>query len=214
MNSFALDILGLINNNATLSIEEANGQLTIEKEYIFYGKVKDLEALMTTATTRRTHEQWLVFETEDKTSKMRIRAIDDQTYILTVKRKKEGMTGQFEIECPISKDMFNAMRLIGSGGRKCTRYTFPIQGTELTWEIDVYVGKNGGASPWVKIDLEVKAELQDFPPLPAEFEVFISHQPSAYTDEEKAQVRQCWDMEWANLDGEGMVVSQEDKSKK
>lgn len=188
-----------------LSMEsDVTGIKEQELEYTFYGQVKSIEDLKERCIRSETHEQWLVFETDDG-GKVRIRAIDGQRFVLTTKYKKEGYKGCEEVECDISKDMFIHLKKMGSGGMMKKRYFFKIEDSDLIWEVDVFKNARGEDHDWVKLDLEVESELDELPKLPVEFINIISHQSKDYTPEEQHRVSKLWSEEWVSLDSNQLL---------
>ena len=166
-----------------LEAAPVDGKQRTEIEYVFYGRMKD-PGQLAQAVQKEVMEQWLLpLENAVNGRKLRMRSIDNRRFILTAKEKRTDTVGCFEVECDISKDMFNLLKKMAIGGQKKTRYCFPAEGGSLTWEIDVYQNIQGDDSPWVKID----------------FDEMITNQPGQYSQDEAAFIDQLWKKEWVEL---------------
>lgn len=179
-----------------------DGKKHREVEYTFYGKIADMSQL-TRAIQKEEHEQWSIDVETEADIRLRIRAINGMRWVLTSKVRYTGVVGCEEVECDISKDMFDHLKFFASGGMKKTRYVFKIDGTEKVWEVDVFKDINGQDHPWVKVDLEVTdPNDKTFPRLPVNFVKgeFIARQTPEQTDEEKSHISALWSKEWVSLD--------------
>lgn len=186
-----------------VSIEgQVDGKARKELEYTFYGKVADLSQLGR-AIHKEVHEQWSLKLDTDKEARVRIRAINNMRWIMTTKYKYEGVLGWEEVECDISKDMFEHLKKVSERGYFKTRYNFRVEGSDLLWELDVFKDINGQDHPWVKLDLEVSEEIKGkFPKLPVDFVKgeFIAHQNKEQTEQESGFIKNLWKKEWVSLD--------------
>lgn len=164
-----------------------------EKEYILYFRLLDFKQLEE-ASDGFKQVQWSFYvpRTEENAGSAKIRVrehtgIDGETkYILTV--KSEVKDGNIESEIPVSKKVFTQFGFIADGGMHKHRYIFPIEGSDLKWEIDVYPDGNGGYYPWGRAELEVKEELNELPTLPIQVEELITPE-EASTPEGKEKVK-------------------------
>lgn len=194
--------------------EQATGKANHEREYVFYAKLTD-PSILEKASHVEEQEQWSI--KIDKTDKnycsgqIRIRRTDDNgkvSYVQTVKtpiKPLQGDTGQsdtsvadasqnmLEVAIDASEDAFKQFKLIADQGMIKTRYTFPIEGTDLKFEVDVFHLANGEKSQWVKIDLEVDKPLESVPALPEGFSEVIYNQKDDQTDEEKQLIRSLYE---------------------
>lgn len=184
---------------------ETIGMLNKEIEYTIYALIEDMSKL-DKAPMIEEHEQWRIPLAKECAVKQRIRLINNRRYTQTTKLKEAGVEGFFEITSDIPKDLFEHLRLAAVDGYKKTRYTFPVQGTELKWEIDVFIDKMGKPHNWVKIDLEVKNLKDEIPPFPEGLKVgkYIIENENNTVEEERF-IKKLWSEEWSKLDSE--VVS-------
>ncbi len=177
----------------------------IELEYTFYGKLKNILDLDKYAIRKEVYEQWLVPVETDINGKARIREVDGSKWILTTKIRRANIRGSEEVECFISKDMYLALKEMGTGGYKKIRYFFAVPNSDLVWEIDAFYTRQGNLSDWVKIDLEVPDPGTRIPAVPIPFTAIISHQPKEYTGEERRTVNHLWDELWVSLDADQLA---------
>lgn len=179
-----------------VNVEIPNGEAFIEKEYVLYAKIHD-PAVLEKAESFVIHEQWEIkipktFENASS-GRIRVRRIDNNgivNYVFTTKTKlKEG---EKEVELIASEDAFKQFKVLASSGMHKKRYFYPIEGTELKWEIDVFFLEDMQMSPFVKIDLEVKENLTKLPELPTGFTDIIYNQRSKQTEEEKRRIQEFY----------------------
>lgn len=199
---------GLFNNlrlqrelrSASVALEEASdGQTSQEIEHTFYARVTDFAQLE--GAPFEDHEQWELkiakAETNLGEGVIRIRKTTDQAgkseCVLTVKTKAKDAVGRAETSMLTTEDQFKQFILLASKGMLKRRYQFPVAGTELVWEFDLYPKEDGGWHEWCKIDLEVKSLKEALPKLPIKVEQLISKPYGQRSDEEEAQVRQLYD---------------------
>ena len=189
-----------------------DGKRTRELEYTIYGKLADLSQL-SSAIHKEEHEQWLLPVETEADAKVRIRAINNMRWVLTTKLKYEGKQGCEEVECDISKDMFDDLKLLSTGGMKKMRYVFKADQSDLVWEVDVFKGADGKDHPWVKFDLEVADASVKIPPLPMDVikDTLIARQGDAKTPEDSAQIKRLWSEEWVSLDPDQRLNKDKEK---
>lgn len=176
--------------------DEPTGEAFIEKEYVLYAKIED-PTVLDKAESFSIQEQWEIKipKTHENVDSGRIRIrrndVDGMvSYILTIKTKvKEG---EKEVELVASEDAFKQFKILAGNGMHKKRYVFPIEGTELKWEVDVFFMDEMKMSPYVKIDLEVKEPLTKLPDLPVGFTDIITNQKSKQTDEEKRKIQELY----------------------
>lgn len=149
---------------------EADGKARVEKELVFYCKVKDF-SFLGHAIHSEYQEQWQIKidKTDENAAGARIRSrysvgLDGvKSYVLTSKIKLEN--GDSEVEIPSSADSHAHFKLLANQGMRKVRYLFPVGDTGLNFEVDVFfsskdadetTGRNGETfSPWVKVDIEI-----------------------------------------------------------
>lgn len=180
-----------------ISLEDgADGAVQQEIEYAFFGEVQNWDWIEQ-AGGQEQQEQWESYRDtgEGSFAQCRVRAIDDQTYQMCVKTKTPGELGKKEVEQICSKDFFEQYRFFADKGLNKIRYLFPIEGTDLKWEVDVYTTQSGERHPWIKIDLEVPNAETELPKFPFPMKQVIVNQPAKRTDEEKAKISSLFE-EW------------------
>lgn len=169
-----------------------------EKEYVVYFRLLNFKQLEN-AVSGEKQLQWelKIPKTEDNAGegKLRVRetiSLDGKkTYDLTIKNHgKEN--SKIESTLPCGEEVFVQMSFLADQGMHKHRYVFPIEGSDLKWEIDVYPDGNGGYKPWGRAELEIKEELSELPPLPIEVEETILPNEAA-TEEGNAKVRDLFD---------------------
>ena len=162
----------------------ADGVVKQELEYVFFGKIGNLEALEADVPKEK-QEQWSV---DGIDGTIRVRAIDDKEYILTTKTWTPGVTGKNECELPTTKDMFEHFKLMAPKGMLKTRYKFPVPDSDLIWEVDVFYNADGTPQEWCKIDFEVPDASVKVPPFPESLQLtdVITNQYGKRTEEENA----------------------------
>jgi hypothetical protein len=180
-----------------ISLEDvADGSVQQEIEYAFFGCVENWDFLEQAASSEK-QEQWESYRErgEGAFAQARVRATDDRKFEMCVKTKTPGELGKKEVEQICSKDFFEQFRFFADKGLNKTRYFFPIEGTDLKWEVDVYTTQSGERHPWLKIDLEVKDAETVLPKFPFALKEVIVNQPAKRTEEEKAHISKLFE-EW------------------
>lgn len=194
--------------------EQATGKANFEREYVFYAKLTD-PGILDRASHVESHEQWsLNIDKSDKNAcsgRIRIRKTDEYgkiSYVQTVKTPisptsndalatdtsvPDASQNMQEVATESSEDAFKQFKLIADQGMIKTRYSFPIEGTTLKFEVDVFHLPTGEKSQWVKIDLEVSEPLESIPPLPEGFSEAIMNQKDDQTDEERQLIRSLYE---------------------
>lgn len=179
---------------------EASEELLEELEYICYVKVDDFTQFQQ-AESAIHQEQWSVFLTnrnevpENRTSEnnVRVRSVNDEQFFLTSKLYLPGAKGKWELEREVERDHFEVIKAIATGGMKKDRYIFPVEGTDLRWEVDVHYDNNGERLPWVRLELEVAEKLDVLPELPIVGSERILRQRGQQTDDEQSVVKGLYD---------------------
>lgn len=181
----------------TISLEDgADGNVQQEIEYTFFGRAENWDWLEQAASQEK-QEQWESYRDrgEGSFAQCRVRAIDDKTYHACVKLKIAGELGKKEVEQVCTKDYFEFYRYFADKGLNKVRYIFPVEGTDLKWEVDVYTTQSGERHPWVKVDLEVKGSDTEIPEFPFQLMDMILKQPAQRSEEETAHIANLF-KEW------------------
>lgn len=183
-----------------VALEEiSDGKAHREIEHTFFARLANPE-LLKEAKDMEHQEQWEIrIEKTDKnaaTGKFRVRKTvkngADPEYVLTCKTagKEEG---SIEVGVPITEPMFNQFRMMAEGGMVKDRYFFPVEGSDLVWEVDMFLRRgsqpgSGEYEEWCKIDLEVPSLDMALPPLPQGFSEVITNPYGKRTEAEDAKV--------------------------
>lgn len=190
-----------------LSMEDdSTGVTSKEIEYVYYAKLTD-PSILDKATMVEDQEQWniKVPKTDKNAAEGRIRVRkttkgNTVQYVMTMKVESQALgavntqnntsvvtasQSMREVGLEASEDAFEMFKLISDNGMIKTRYSLPVEGTDLVFEVDRFVLPNGEYSNWVKIDLEVKGSLDELPKLPDGFSDVIYNQKDKQTNGEK-----------------------------
>ena len=87
--------------------------------------------------------------------------------------------------------------MMSESGMMKDRYFFPVSGTDLVWEFDVFISHTDEEgrhhySPWIKIDLEVTDRSAPIPHLPIEVTDLITAPFGERTDVEERKVTELY----------------------
>lgn len=173
-----------------------DGKKRREKEYIWYGRLTNPEVLQKAAK----HETQKQSSLKGKGGTIRVRetiAMGQVRYTLTAKAYS-GRGDADEASTPTSKDLHEVFKAITSESMDKIRYTFPIEDTDLKWEVDVFIDSNGNPKDWIKIDLEVPSAITEFPPLPVVLAEMIFGGNAEYTQEQKAKLDELYSSVFIN----------------
>lgn len=202
-----LDILKLALENQRVSPaleERQDGAAQKEREIVYYARTAEGYVFPPTENKER-QEQWSIkipmTDNNAAQGDIRVRKTDlfdhgdlGQTeYVLTTKIRGDDID---EIPIPSTEDQFFHFKRLAESGMLKDRFTYPIPGTELVWEVDAFLKPGGGYWPWVKLDLEIPAEAPvDFPipEVPIEAEEWIKGQNGERLPAEEAKVRELYD---------------------
>jgi CYTH domain-containing protein len=173
-----------------------NGQKAKEKEYVWYGRLTDVSQLQKAASQETQKQSSL----KGNGGTIRVRettGMGQVRFTLTAKAYS-GRGEADEVSVPVSKDLHEVFKAITGESMDKIRYTFPIEGTELKWEVDVFIDAQGNPKDWVKIDLETPAEMTEWPPLPVTLadEIFAGN--DLYNPEEKAKLAELYSTVFTN----------------
>lgn len=178
---------------ASMEAEEANGTAQKELEYVFYGKLTDFTELER-AAGKETHEQWEIrVEASDKNpfpGCVRVRRYQGERYVQCIKVITPGEDAKDEVELEVTKDIFEFIKKLATGGSNKVRYIFEIPDSKNVWEVDVYVKPDGTYEEWCKIEMEVKEPVDAVPKLPVSCTDVIVNQYKQRTEAEHAQIQE------------------------
>lgn len=175
------------------------GEVKQEIEYTFFARVPDFEWIDASLLKEQQEQAEIHIDNGEKGfGQVRVRAVNDRDYELCLKYKVPGELGKREVETLVTKDMFELMLLMAPHSLRKKRYCYPIEGTDLKWEVDVFENIDGEPFDWIKIDLELMAKDKDMeiPPLPVPTVEKIMAQASKRTPEEYKKVGELFE-EWA-----------------
>lgn len=178
--------LGVLQTLGIALEDNEDGVAAKEIEYMWYGRLTDFEALKKAAGTETQKQSSL----KGKGGTIRVRettAMGQLRYTLTAKAYS-GYGEANECSLPVSKDMHEVFKVLSGESMDKIRYTFPIEGTELKWEVDVFIDAQGNPKDWVKIDLEVPERINEWPPLPVPLTDVIFAGNDEYTREQRAKL--------------------------
>lgn len=158
---------------------DKNQEVQVEKEYVLYFRTLNFKQF-SKASRAEDHLQWeiKVPKTDGNAAPGRMRcrktilANGKASHSLTVKNKAEQ--GNFESTSPVNETFFKQFMLMSDAGMHKHRYVFPVEGTDLEWEIDIYPDGKNGYYTWGRAELEVSGPLSSIPPLPIEAEEIIT----------------------------------------
>jgi hypothetical protein len=170
--------------------DDTSGKLTAEIEYMFYARVTSPQTLLN-ALSVEIQEQWGVWQ--DKTDKNagsgsnRVRKIihypiingqfdniNKTEQIVHTTKLKRSDGSSLEVSVESTEDALRAFQVLAESGMIKHRYRFPIEGTPLVWEVDMFVepGQSMHSTKyidWAKVDLEVPSKDFPVPVLPEGF---------------------------------------------
>lgn len=173
-----------------------NGVKATEKEYVWYGRLTDVEQLKK-AVSQETQKQSSL---KGKGGTIRVRetaGMGQVRFTLTAKAYSGRGEAQ-EVSVPVSKDLHEVFRAISGESMDKIRYVFPIEGSELKWEVDVFIDEQGNPKDWVKVDLEVPTETNEWPPLPITLADTIFGGNDLYTPEQRARLDELYGTVFTN----------------
>lgn len=183
-----------------LEAEVATGVKQAENEHSFYARIADMKQF--DGLPKERQEQWeiKVPKTDRNTAAGGIRVrktiVDGQRpeYVMTSKVLISSDGKKDEVPIASTPHQFIHFALLSEGGMIKDRFTFPIKGTDLKWEIDLFLKPDGGYHDWCKIDLEVEDLNAPIPQeLPIAFTALIPGDPSKRTDAQSAKLRELFD---------------------
>lgn len=187
--------------STAISLEDdTSGVAGTELEIELYVRISDFNQLTRAQSVER-QEQWTIkIEKTDKNQGKgndRVRRIYDldtsqggpaEKYINT-RKLVLGQGKRIEVSQEVSQDMFLVTKALSEQGMIKDRYKFPIQGTDLCFEVDAFIQPDGMYAPWLKIDLENPPAL--LPELP--FEVLERIDGRTKDPAEREKITQLYD---------------------
>lgn len=177
------------------SLEAVSPTVNQEIEYTFFMRISPevLIEIEKNASKIEQQEQWehFVARPDGKKISIRVRAVNDRSYILCTKLNLPTEVGKREAELPTTKEMFEHFKVFGNTGTRKKRYILPLE-NGLKWEVDVYETSNGEIHPWIKLDFEVPHKDVPLPQFPFEYEEAILSQPLKRTLEENQLIEKLF----------------------
>lgn len=190
----ARELVAQFSDKKEIALEEiADGKPMNEIEHVIYGRIANFDELKE-AASMESHEQWEVriAKTDKNAGKGSIRvrktviAGGDPAYVITTKVPLNEDGDKLELALQSNADNFLQFKYLAEQGLIKNRYHFPIVGTDMVWEVDVFPKEGGGYHEWCKIDLEVKDRSAPIPELPITLEDIILPLGYGRQDEEAA----------------------------
>lgn len=183
-----------------ISVESLpSGKLHDELELTIYAEMADINDLAK-AVSKEIHEQYEVPLKTETNIRQRIRGVNGKRWIQTVKIPRDDKPGNWESEDDISEATFKVLRAATpEEGYLKERYFFPVVGTDLVYEVDVFQTNGGIKSTWVKIDLEFTDTTMEVPPLPFSTKSKIYADNPNTTSAERDWIKQLWENEWQSV---------------
>jgi len=147
-----------------------DGQSHDEQEKRYYGTIVNFDQLKN-ADQVIFQEQYGIPVVRDGQHKgqVRVRQKKDREgegFVFTIKvRQPDGSDKECNLQG--TADALDLMKQLAADGMVKDRYCFPVDGTDLFWEIDMTRDGQGGYFPVCRIELELpkgfKGEIPDFP---------------------------------------------------
>lgn len=187
--------MSIIKSNAhALEEENTSGKKGKENEREFYVQISNFEQLKKAASVEK-QEQWSfkIPKTDDNAGGGAIRARKIESngvvkYVFTIKViLDQGLRDDCSVET--TEDMFELFKVLCEKGMIKDRYNFPVEGTDLVYEVDLFRMPDGSYAPWAKIDLENPPEQP--PPLPITVDAFIDGKTK--DPEQKKQITKLYE---------------------
>jgi hypothetical protein len=189
----------MISNEA----EDVSGRTSAEIERVIYVRVKDF-GFLERANGAERQEQWSikVEKTDDNAGSGSVRVRKSTNlrepgaavqYVLTSKLDIGQMGSSAETPEQSSLDQFNIFKYLASKGMLKDRYYYPIEGSDLSWEVDCFPKPGAMYHEWVKIDLEKWPRGKELPALPMEFLEMMDGSEGMQTDESKEKISKLYE---------------------
>lgn len=197
-----LDLFPEAGEQGLATEEVADGKVFKEIEHTIYARIVNPVELEK-AASKEHQEQWEIRVAKtDKNAgdgSIRVRKTvipgGDPVFVRTSKIRQNADGDKLELPMPSNEDEFNMVRFLAEQGLIKDRYFFPIEGTKMVWEVDMFPKIGGGYHEWVKIDLEVEDREAAIPPFPIELTDVIMPKGFGRQDEEQSEalVRKIYD---------------------
>lgn len=189
----------MISNEA----EDVSGRTSAEIERVVYVRVKDFKFL-DNATGADRQEQWSIKipKTEENagSGSLRVRKIINLRepgaavqYVMASKLDIGSMGASAETPEPSTADQFNIFKYLANKGMLKDRYYYPIEGTDLMWEVDCFPKPGELYHDWVKIDLEKWPRGKELPALPMEFIEMFDGSEGMTTPETDSKIKELYE---------------------
>jgi CYTH domain-containing protein len=165
----------LIRRTVSVEAEDVSGATVKEKEHVWLLRGVDIEQIKKLATSSELQEQWSFM---GPNANLRVRAIDNTTFIQTGKSWVDGVDGKDETQLETNLAMFKVFKSLATSGMVKRRYIVPYRGHTL--EVDIFFEghvPDGRPAEWCKVDLEVKDLSLPVPDLPFTAEEIIKDIP-------------------------------------
>lgn len=182
----------------SLALEDiADGKIRDEEELVYYCKITDFKQLEK-AASKEFQEQWEIkvprsdSNTGSGCVRVRCTGEENKEYTLTAKVHTKQADKRLENTIESTEDMFNLFAVLASSGMRKMRYNFPVEGTKLVFEVDIYFKDDGSMAEYCKVDLELVEKVSKIPELPLKFDSVLL-QGVDNTDTEKAFIRGLYD---------------------
>lgn len=186
----------IISKYLTTAPAVASMEAIEELEYEVYVKLTDFDQLKKAKRTEH-QEQWVIKLNKGEALGVKVRtrkvvAESQVKYYLTTKLDLEGSQASWELEEEATRLHHDEIMNLADTGMIKERYFFPIDGTDMVWEVDVFRDAHGDMVPWVKIDLEVDKLLPELPPLPLDYSEGVFSQKGERTEEEDNLIHELY----------------------
>ena len=155
----------------------------LEREYIVWARLRNSDVLKGASKSVIQEQVSVQIPKTDNNlvgGVLRVRKTTDinkqVSYTLTLKQKHVVGTGQplnTESNVEVDADFYTQLAGIAETLVIKHRYYFPIEGTDLEWEVDAGPDTRGGYHDWVRLELEVPSADFKLPALPFDTEETI-----------------------------------------
>lgn len=190
---------GIVSNEA----EDASGRTSAEIERVIYVRVKDF-GFLDRATGAERQEQWSIkipkTDSNAGSGSIRVRKSINLRepgapvqFVLTTKLDIGNKGSSAETPEQSSLDQFNVFKYLADKGMIKDRYYFPIEGSDLQWEVDCFPKPGEMYHEWVKIDLESWPRGKELPALPMEFVEMMDGSEGMQTPEAQEKIGQLYE---------------------